>query len=169
MRLSCYVPSQIIPKSRVVHLEDKQILKRHTHSCQPLVQSLWTCISLMQAGVFCIFAGGSGILNSDWHVWQRKEEAMLCKIHMHDFKSHFWQDFLAYCTRLVSVHLAMVFVGSSFDSFWIFWISLKQQQNLMKIMFSCIHLPIWPYPPKIMIFLYFIQVNCMCWQVWYTI
>ena len=29
MPLSCYVPSQIIPKSRVVHLADKQILKRH--------------------------------------------------------------------------------------------------------------------------------------------
>ena len=29
MQLSCYVPSQIIPKSRVVHLADKQILKRH--------------------------------------------------------------------------------------------------------------------------------------------
>ena len=30
MRLSCsYVPSQIIPKSRVVHHADKQILKRH--------------------------------------------------------------------------------------------------------------------------------------------
>ena len=43
---------------------------------------------------------------------------MLCEIHMHDFKSHFSQDFLAYCIRLVSVHLAMVFVGSSFDSFF---------------------------------------------------
>ena len=31
-------------------------------------------------------------------------------------------------------------------------LNLKQQQNLMSIMFSCIHLPIWPYPPKIMIF-----------------
>ena len=50
----------------------------------------------MQAGVFCFFAGGSGILNSNWHVWQWKEEAMLSKIHTHDFKSHFWQDFLAY-------------------------------------------------------------------------
>ena len=24
------------------------------------------------------FSGGSGILNSNWHVWQWKEEAMLC-------------------------------------------------------------------------------------------
>ena len=29
IRLRCYVPSQIIPKSRVVYLADKQILKRH--------------------------------------------------------------------------------------------------------------------------------------------
>ena len=33
-----------------------------------LVQSLWTCISLIQARVFCFFAGGSGILNSNWHM-----------------------------------------------------------------------------------------------------
>ena len=98
------------------------------------------------------FAGGSGFLNSNQHVWQWKEEAMLCEIHMHDFKSHFQfqQDFLAYCTRPVSVHLVMACVSCLFDSFSIFLLSLKQQQNLMKIMFSCIHFPIWPYPPKIM-------------------
>ena len=54
----------------------------------------------MQAGVFCFFGGGSGILNSNQHVWQWKEEAM-CEIHMHDFKSHFQQDFLAYCSQYV--------------------------------------------------------------------
>ena len=75
---------------------------------------------------------------------------MLCKIHMRDFKSHFRQDFLAYCTRPVSVHLAMACIGCSFNSFSVFLLSLKQQQNLMKIMFSCIHFPIWPYPPKIL-------------------
>ena len=32
MPLSCYVPSQIILKSRIVHLADKQILKRHIMS-----------------------------------------------------------------------------------------------------------------------------------------
>ena len=36
MPLSCYVPSQIIPKSRVVHLADKQILKRHI-LCYPKI------------------------------------------------------------------------------------------------------------------------------------
>ena len=39
-------------------------------------------------------------------------------------------------------------IGCSFDSFSVFLLSLKQQQNLMKIMFSCIHFPEWPYPPQ---------------------
>ena len=69
---------------------------------------------------------------------------------MHDFKTHCWQDFLAYCSRPVSVHLAMVCIGRSFNSFSVFLFSLKQQQNLMKIVFSCTHFPILPYPPKIM-------------------
>ena len=37
MPLSCYVPSQIIPKSRVVHLADKQILKRHILSYPKII------------------------------------------------------------------------------------------------------------------------------------
>ena len=39
MQLSCYVPSQIIPKSRVVHLADKQILKRHILSYPKIIVS----------------------------------------------------------------------------------------------------------------------------------
>ena len=39
----------------------------------------------------------------------------------------------------------MVCVGCSLDSFSISLLSLKQQQNLMKIMFSCISFPKWPY------------------------
>ena len=46
------------------------------------------------------------------------------------------------------MHLAMASVSCSFNSFSIFLLRLKQQQNLMKIMFSCIHFPIWPYPPQ---------------------
>ena len=95
---------------------------------------------------------------------------MLYWIHMHDFKSHFQQDFLAYCTRPISVHLVMASVGCLFNSFSIFLLSLKQQQNLMKIMF-------WLYPFSNMAIsppppppnnekLYFILVNCMGWQVW---
>ena len=63
-------------------------------------ESLLNCISLMQAGVFCFSACGSDIFNSSQHMWQWKAEAM-CEIHMHDIKSHFQQDFLAYCTRPV--------------------------------------------------------------------
>ena len=103
-----------------------------------------------QVGVFRFFTGGSSILNSNQHVWQWKEEAMLHEIHMRDFKSHFQRDFLVYCTRPVTVHLAMASVGCSLDSFSIFLLSLKQQQNLKKIMFFCIHFPIWPNPPKIL-------------------
>ena len=84
-------------------------------------------------------------------MWQWKEEALLCRIRMCHFKSHFQQDFLAYCTRPVSVHLVIACVGCSFNSFSVFLLSLKQQQNLMKIMFSCIHFPIWPYHPKIIL------------------
>ena len=80
---------------------------------------------------------------------------MLCEIHVCDFRSHFRQDFLAYCTRPVRVHLVMACVGSLFDNFSIFLLRLKQQQTLMKIVSSCIHFPIWPYPPIIMIFLKF--------------
>ena len=39
MLLSCYVPSQIIPKSRIVHLADKQILKRHIMSYPKIIVS----------------------------------------------------------------------------------------------------------------------------------
>ena len=39
MPLSWYVPSQIIPKSRVVHLADKQILKRHILSYPKIIVS----------------------------------------------------------------------------------------------------------------------------------
>ena len=39
MPLSCYVPSQIIPKSRIVHLADKQILKRHILSYPKIIVS----------------------------------------------------------------------------------------------------------------------------------
>ena len=44
----------------------------------------------------------------------------------------------------------MVYAGCSFKSFSVFLLALKQQQNLVKILFSCIHFPVWPYPPKIM-------------------
>ena len=98
---------------------------------------------------------------------------------MHDFKSHFRRDFLAYCTRPVSVHLAMACVGCPFVCFSVFLISLKKQQNLMKIMFSCIRFPVWPYPPQNNDFLKFYTsklyefgygelLSAVMWLLWLT-
>ena len=138
------------------------------HSCQPL---LGVNLSPVLVHLYFPYAG-QGLLFFRWwqrhlefqrNVWQWKEEAVLCKIHMRDFRSHFW--WLAYCTRPASVHLVMAFIGCSFDSFSVFLLSLKQQQNLMKIMFSCIHFPVGPYSPPNNDFLNFILVNCMGWQV----
>ena len=67
-------------------------------------------------GLLFFFACGSDIFNSSQHMRQWKAEAM-CEIHMHDIKSHFQPDFLAYRTRQVSVHLAMACIGCSFNSF----------------------------------------------------
>ena len=130
--------------TREFTIRNKSTTMTQVHiGCQPLlgvnVQSLGTCISLMQAGVFHFLAGSRGILNSKRHMWQRKEEA-LCEIHMRNFKPHFRQDFLAYCTRPVSVHLVMACVSCS--GFSTFLLSLKQQ-NLMKN--YVIHFPAWPY------------------------
>ena len=85
-------------------------------SCQPLLgvnlSPEFVNLYFPYAGQgLLFFAGGSGILNSNRHMWQRKEEAMLCKIHMRDFKSHFQQDCLAYCTKPVSEHLAIACVS----------------------------------------------------------
>ena len=78
-----------------------------------------------------------------WHVWQWNEEVMLCEIHMHDFKSHFQQDFLAYCTRPVSVHLVMAYIlAAHLTVFQKKMLSLKQHQNYVFLY------PVWPYPPK---------------------
>ena len=73
------------------------------------------------------FTGGSSILNSNWHMWQWKEEAMLCEIHMRNFRSHFQQDFLAYQyhTRPVSVHLVMARIGCSVNSFFSLFAQFK--------------------------------------------
>ena len=64
---------------------------------------------------------------------------------MQDFKSHF-RDFLAYCTRPVSVHLAMASVGYSFNSFSIFVLSLRQQ-NLIELCFPVSVFQYAPPPP----------------------
>ena len=84
---------------------------------------------------------------------------------MHNFKSHFQWDFLAYCTRPVSLHLAMVCVGCSFDSFLNLFAQFKTATKSHENHVSCINFPIWPYPPQIMDFFFFVLVNCIGWQV----
>ena len=59
MRLSCCVPSQIIPKSTVVHLADKQILKRR-----------WAIQKSR---------GGGGSIPGPWTIWRRKKERNKCR------------------------------------------------------------------------------------------
>ena len=84
---------------------------------------------------------------------------------MQDLKSHFQQDFLALCTRLVSVHLVMASAGCSFNSFSIFLFSLKQQK-LMKTVFlyPFFNMAVSPQNNKKN---YFILVNYMGWQIWH--
>ena len=53
------------------------------HSCQPLLgvnlSPEFANLYFPYAGQgLLFFAGGNGILSSKWHVWQWKEEAMLC-------------------------------------------------------------------------------------------
>ena len=143
------------------------------NSCQPL---LGVKLSPEFVNLYFPYAGW-GLLFSIWYQQHFEFQSACVAVEgrsnvvltmcMHNFKSHFWWDFLAYCTRPASVHLVMTFISCSFDSFSIFLFSLKQQQNLMKIMFSCIHFPVRPYPPQIMEKqqLYFILVNGMGWQV----
>ena len=122
------------------------------HSCQHLMgvnlSPKFVNLYFPYAGrVFCFFAGTSSILNSNRHVWQWKEEAMLYKIHMHNFKSHFQQDFLAYCARPVSVHLATACVSCSYDSFSIFLLSLNSKIS-WKLCFPVSIFQFGHIPPK---------------------
>ena len=86
-------------------LQERARQVREIHSCQPLLgvnlSPEFVNLYFPYAGWgLLFFAGGGGILNSSWHVWRWKQEAMLCEIHMCDFKSHFQQDFFSL------VHLA---------------------------------------------------------------
>ena len=60
MPLSCYVPSQIIPKSRIVQIADKQILKRHILSYPKII------VSKNPAGWGGGWGGGS--IRSPWTI-----------------------------------------------------------------------------------------------------
>ena len=125
------------------------------HNCQPL---LGVKRSPVFVNLYFPYAG-QGLLFFCWwqqhfefqrHVWQWKEEAMLRLIHMHDFNSHFQQDFLAYFIRPVSVHLAMVSVGCSFNSvfnlFAQFKTKTKSHENYV-FLYPFSNMAISPPPP----------------------
>ena len=121
------------------------------HSCQPI---LGVNLSPEFVNLYFPYAG-RGLLFFCW--WQRHFEFQPAHVAVGGRSNvvrnthtrlQISQDFLAYHTRPVSVHLAMACVSCSFDSFSIFLLSLKPQQNLMKNVFSWIHFPIWPYPPQ---------------------
>ena len=73
----------------------------HRHRCQQSPE--FVNLYFPYEGCFLFSAGGRGILNSNRHVWQWKEEAMLRKICKHNFNSRFRWDFFVYCTSPVSV------------------------------------------------------------------
>ena len=83
---------------------------------------------------------------------------------MHNFKSHFWWDFLAYCTRPASVHLVMAFISCSFDGFSISaqFKTTKSHENYDFLHpFSSMAISPQNNEKKT----YFILVNCMGWQI----
>ena len=103
---------------------------------------------LTQAGVFCFFAGGSSIFNSSWHVWQWKEEAMLCEIHMCEIKSHFGQDFLAYCQCAFGDGVYWLLVRQFFNFSAQFKTTKSHQNYVFLDSFSNMAITPPPPPPK---------------------
>ena len=141
------------------------------HSCQALLgvylspEFVNLYFPYSSQGLLFFYAGGSSILNSNQHVWQWKEEAVLCETHLRNFKPQFWWDFLAYCTRAVSVHLAMVCVGGSFHVFSVFSLSFKTTTKFHEYYVFLYPFSNMAITSKKMFFLYFILINCMGWQV----
>ena len=101
----------------------------------------------MQAGVFCFF-----------HWYQRHFEFQLAHVAVEGRSNvvrntHAWLQ-ISLLTRFLSLlHWAsQCAFGDGMcrlhvQQFFSLLLSLKQQ-SLMKILFSCIHFLIWPYPPK---------------------
>ena len=123
------------------------------HSCQPLLG-----INLTPEFVNLYFPyAGWDLLFFCW--WQQHFELQVAHVAV-EGKSHVVLNMHAWLqislpTRFLSLlHLAsQCAFGDGMCRLLVqqsnFLLSLKQQ-NLMKIMFSCIHFPIWSYPPKIM-------------------
>ena len=126
--------------------KDSTIQRRH--SCQPLLG-----VTLNPEFVNLQFPyAGQGLWLFRW--WQHHFEFQLAHVAVEgrsnvvlntraQLQISLPMRLLSLCTRPGSVHLAMLMacVSCLFNSFSVFLLSLKQQ-NLMKIMFSCIHFPI---------------------------
>ena len=89
--------------------------------------------------------------------WQRHFEFQTARVAVEGRSNAVWNTHARLQTSLL-----MRFLGQSVCIWWwcvsaaratvfqSFHPVLKQQQNFIKIMFSCIPFPVWPYPPKIM-------------------
>ena len=119
---------------------------------------------------------GQGLLLFRW--WQRRFEFQLARVAVKGKSSDVQNThaqlkislptrFLAYCTRPVSVHLAMASVGCSFNSFSVFCSVLHNNKISWSLCFPVFIFQYGHIPPKSWKKqqLYFIQVNCMGWQV----
>ena len=83
MRLSCYVPSQIIPKSRVVHLAHKQILKRHILSYPKVIVS-----KNPHPGWGRGVGGGGGSIPGPWTIYAKHKTVNNSITYCICFKTH---------------------------------------------------------------------------------
>ena len=107
------------------------------HSCQPL---LGVNLSPVFMNPYFPYAG-QGLLLFRW--WQQRFEFQLACVAVEGKSSDVQNThaqlkislLMRFLSLLPSVHLAMACVSCSFDSFSIFLLSLKQQQNILKKMF----------------------------------
>ena len=90
------------------------------------------------------FAGGSGFLNSNQHVWQWKEEAVLSAV-----RNSLAQLQISLPTRFLSLlHKCAFGDGVSAARLTVFqsFCSVKKKKKSHEFfLFSCIHFPIWIY------------------------
>ena len=134
------------------------------HSCPPL---LGVNLSPEFVNLYFPYAG-QGLLFFRW--WQRHFEFHLACVAV-EGRSNVVQSTcvrlqISLPTRFLSLlHLAsQCAFGDGMCRLLVrhfFSLFAPKLQNLVKVMFSCIHFSIWPYPPKIMKKWYFIPVNCM--------
>ena len=131
------------------------------HSCQSL-----SGVNLCPEVVNLYFPyAGQGLLLFHW--WQWRFEFQLARVAVEgkssDVQNTHAQLKISFPMRFLSLlhEASQCAFGNGvcrllIQQFSVFLLCFIQQQNRMKLMFSCIHFPIWPYPPKIMIFFFFL-------------